>query len=127
MFFDPSPNGVGTWGDPNNDFQIYDGGFNNSLRMYPSPHHIRRNFSLFPFTNPNAPAPWGNATDAPPPDLTFMVNTTLTQANVDSVVNGYVGNYTAMQGYAGSTNVSPSLSSPFPSSVPDPFAIGYSS
>ena len=114
-FFDPSSaHGVGTWGDPNNDYQIHDGGFKNVKRVYPSPHNIRRRFWLFPFTNPAAAAPWGNASDAPPPDTTFEVNTTITQANVDSVVNGYVGNYTAMQAYIDTTNVGSPLLSPVP-------------
>jgi len=113
-FFDTSPNGVGGWGDPKDDFQIYNGGFKDVVRVYPNPHHVRRNFSLFPFTNPLAPPPWGDAPDGPPANLTFMVNTTMTQANVDSVVNGYEGNYTAMQGYFDSTNVSSTLVSTVP-------------
>jgi len=113
-FFDTSSNGVGGWGDPKNDFQIYNGGFKDVVRVYPNPHHVRRNFSLFPFTNPLAPPPWGDAPDGPPANLTFMVNTTMTQANVDSVVNGYEGNYMQMQAYFDSTNVSPAFVSTVP-------------
>ena len=53
-FFDNSSHGVSGWGDPENDFQIYTGGFKDVIRAYPNPHHIRRNFTLFPFQMP----PW---------------------------------------------------------------------
>jgi hypothetical protein len=44
--------GLGGWGDPNNDFIVPDGAFSNFHISYPSPHTIRRNFSLFPFDVP---------------------------------------------------------------------------
>ena len=50
---DNSSHGVGGWGDPENDFQIYTGGFKDVIRAYPNPHHIRRNFTLFPFQMPH--------------------------------------------------------------------------
>jgi tyrosinase len=103
-FFDPSSSGVGGWGDPDNDFQIKDGGFKDMVLAYPSPHHIRRNFSLFPFTNPSLIPPWGNDPAAPPRPVGFMVNTTMTKQNVDFVVNGFEGNYTSMHAYLDSTN-----------------------
>ena len=108
-FFDTSSYGVGGWGDPKNDFQIYNGGFKDMVRAYPTPHHIRRNFSNFPLTNPAILAPWGNAPDAPPRQTDFMVTPTLTKANVDFVVNGFEGNISAMQAYVDSSNVSSTL------------------
>ena len=41
--------GLGGWGDPNADFSVPDGGFRNFHISYPSPHIVRRNFTLFSF------------------------------------------------------------------------------
>ncbi|KAF8470986.1 Di-copper centre-containing protein [Russula ochroleuca] len=50
---DPDPvSGIGGWGDPNADFAVPDGGFRNLHLSYPSPHTVRRNFTLFPFNAP---------------------------------------------------------------------------
>ena len=46
--------GLGGWGDPNADFSMPDGGFRTFQLSYPSPHIIRRNFTLRPF---NVPSP----------------------------------------------------------------------
>jgi tyrosinase len=44
---------LGGWGDPNADFSVPDGGFSGLYLAYPSPHILRRNFTLRPFTSPN--------------------------------------------------------------------------
>ena len=44
--------GLGGWGDPNADFGVPDGGFNKFHLSYPSPHILRRNFTLYPFAVP---------------------------------------------------------------------------
>ena len=41
--------GLGGWGDPNNDYAVPDGGFNKLPLSYPSPHTVRRNFTLLPY------------------------------------------------------------------------------
>ena len=41
--------GLGGWGDPNADYQVPDGGFRNLQLSYPSPHRVRRNFTLLSF------------------------------------------------------------------------------
>jgi len=41
--------GLGGWGDPNADFTVTDGGFNEFHLSYPSPHILRRNFTLLAF------------------------------------------------------------------------------
>ena len=105
-FFDPSPNGVGGWGDPNNDYQIHNGGFKDWVRAYPSPHGIRRNCSILPFRNPAPPPPFGNPPDAPPRPVDLMVNVTMTKQNVDYIVNNFEGDYFKFQGYFESLNVS---------------------
>jgi tyrosinase len=55
-----SKSGLGGWGDPNDDYSVHDGGFRNLLLAYPVPHHIRRNFKLYPWQGislPLAPDP----------------------------------------------------------------------
>jgi tyrosinase len=98
--FDDDPRyGLGGWGDPNNDYQITTGGFKDIVRPYPTPHHIRRNFTLFPFDNPAIPPPFADDPTAPrvPPD--FMVNTTITPQNVEFMVNSFEGDFEAFQAY----------------------------
>jgi tyrosinase len=41
--------GLGGWGDPNADFSVPDGGFRTFHLSYPSPHILRRNFTLLPW------------------------------------------------------------------------------
>jgi hypothetical protein len=104
-FFDNSSSGVGGWGDPNNDYQIYTGGFKDEIRAYPSPHHIRRNFSLYPFSNPDLLPPFAGDPAAPPSPVDLMINTTMTKENVDYVVN-FEGDFFGFHAYAESTVVS---------------------
>ena len=45
-FWDPAADsGIGGWGDPNDDYQITDGGFANFTVSYPVPHRIRRQYT----------------------------------------------------------------------------------
>jgi tyrosinase len=50
-FWDDSDpqSGLGGWGDPDADFSVPDGGFSSLHLSYPSPHTLRRNFTLRPF------------------------------------------------------------------------------
>jgi tyrosinase len=105
-FFDNSSSGLGGWGDPNNDYQIYTGGFKDEIRAYPSPHHVRRNFSLYPFSNPDLHPPFAGDPAAPPAPVGFMINTTMTKQNVDHVVNNFEGDFFGFHTYAESTAVS---------------------
>jgi tyrosinase len=98
-FWDDSPFGVGGWGDPKNDYQIYTGGFKDAIRAYPNPHHIRRNFTLFPFNNPDITPPFAGDPAAPPLPVEFMINTTMTKDNVDFCVNNFPGDFIAFQSY----------------------------
>jgi len=104
-FFDPAPNGVGTWGDPAKGYEIYDGGFKDMKLSYPNPHHIRRNFSYMPFTNPDIRNPITDPA-APRANPLFMINTTMTKTNVDYVVNNFKGNFIGFNTYTESINVS---------------------
>ena len=44
--------GLGGWGNPNADFSVSDGGFDEFHISYPSSHILRRNFTLHPFDAP---------------------------------------------------------------------------
>ncbi|KAN0111711.1 Di-copper centre-containing protein [Russula decolorans] len=48
--------GLGGWGDSNADFSVPDGGFNGLHLSYPSPHTLRRNFTLLAFDSSFLPA-----------------------------------------------------------------------
>lgn len=90
--WDDSPSGLGRWGDPMNDYQINTGGFKDQIRAYPFPHHIRRNYSLFPFTN-SAFGPFTSDY------VDFMANITLTPENVASMIDGFEGDFIGFQAY----------------------------
>jgi hypothetical protein len=108
-FFDGSSNGVGGWGDPKNDYQISTGGFKDEIRVYPTPHHIRRNFSVYPFTNPDVSPPFGADPNAPPRPVGLQINTTMTKQNVDGIVANFTGDFFGFQAYFESPAVSSSL------------------
>lgn len=94
IFSDSTYDGLGGWGDPNNDFQITTGGFKDIKLAYPVPHRIRRNY-----TNSAAqailqfPLPKGV-----PPVGPLMLNTTFTREIVDSIVNSFTGDFINFQG-----------------------------
>ncbi|KIY53268.1 Di-copper centre-containing protein [Fistulina hepatica ATCC 64428] len=78
MFTDSSPSGLRGRGDPNNDYSLYpgDGGFSNFYHYYPSPHVIRRNFTLYPF-----------ATEGK-------------DSQVDRLINSHIGDFKSFQAEA---------------------------
>ena len=54
---DSDPNsGLGGWGNPDADFSVPDGGFSGFHLSYPSPHTLRRNFTLLAFDSSFLPA-----------------------------------------------------------------------
>jgi len=103
--FDGSPSGVGGWGDPANDYQISTGGFKDLIVAYPTPHHIRRDFALRPFTNPNLPPLFTDPT-APLPPKDLMINTTMTKESVTYSVNNFEGDFIGFHTYVESPSVS---------------------
>ena len=66
---------------------------------YPTPHRLRRNFTLYPYAAPAFPPPWGDDPSAPPAPTGLMVNTTMTKENVDYIVDNYEGDYFGFQTY----------------------------
>ena len=105
-FFNLSSSGIGGWGDPADDYQIHTGGFKDVVRAYPNPHHIRRNFSVMPFTNPDFVFPFQEDLSVP---ADLMINTTMTKENVEYLVNNFEGDFIGFQTYLESIFVSQTL------------------
>jgi hypothetical protein len=81
-FWDPdTTSGVGGWGDPNDDYQITDGGFADGFIVsYPSPHRLRRYYTPTPSDNPNE----------------LLANAFTPESQV-AMVNGFEGNFLGFQ------------------------------
>ncbi|KAF8495783.1 Di-copper centre-containing protein [Russula emetica] len=78
--------GLGGWGDPNADYRTPDGGFHTLPLSYPSPHTVRRNFTL---VLPPAPvAPTGPATDN---------NASISASVIEAVLDISPGDYKQFQ------------------------------
>jgi len=88
---------LGGWGDPKDDVQITTGGFKDAIRVYPSPHRIRRNFTLQPLGS--IPNPFPKDPLAPPIDPTILINGSFTRANYDFLLNGFLGDFRGFQAY----------------------------
>lgn len=81
--------GIGGWGDPSLDYTVTDGGFSDFHLTYPSPHILRRNWTAQPWLVDagvqfvSDPAKYANAS--------------ITPAEVEKMVGGFVGNFTGFQ------------------------------
>lgn len=71
--------GVGSWGDPNDDYQITDGGFAGFPLSYPTPHKLRRMYT------PSAP------------DHPELFVDSFTPESQVAMVNGHVGDFISFQ------------------------------
>ncbi|KZT29126.1 Di-copper centre-containing protein [Neolentinus lepideus HHB14362 ss-1] len=86
---DPDPvSGLGGWGDPHDDYAVKDGGLAGFPLSYPSPHILRRNFTLMPYLN--SPWPWST-------DPHFYGNNSFTIEEVSKMINGFTGDYIGLQ------------------------------
>ena len=94
IFSNSTYDGLGSWGDPNNDFQIFTGGLKDMKVAYPVPHNIRRNYTNEPFFGG-----WSGGPPGTTPNPTLMLNTTFTKANVDFIVSSFGGDYVSFQAY----------------------------
>jgi len=93
IFSNSTDDGLGSWGDPQNDFQISTGAFKDITVAYPVPHHIRRNYTLRPFlAGVDIPG-------APPVDPEYRINVSFSAANVNYTVNSFTGDYIRFQTY----------------------------
>lgn len=95
MFNPDSEVGYGGWGDPENDLQITTGAFADIIRPYPSPHHIRRNFTLEPFASVMSPFP-DNQTFIDPKT---MANVSFTKSNIDFMIGAFPGDFLNFHAY----------------------------
>ncbi|CAE6388132.1 unnamed protein product [Rhizoctonia solani] len=86
--FDANPNsGLGTFGTSADDqWAVKDGAFATTVRAYPTPHTVSRNFNPYPFRNQVFPFAFGvpemNATQPLAPE------------SMENIVDGSAGNYT---------------------------------
>lgn len=84
--------GLGTWGDPNNDYQIFDGGLKDIKVAYPIPHNIRRNFTLQPLLS----GVFGS--NGPPVEsLSLKMNTKFTKWVVEGILETNTGDFLNFQ------------------------------
>jgi tyrosinase len=81
--------GLGGWGDPNDDFTVPDGGFHQMPLSYPSPHTVRRNFSLLSFDQPSLATLF--------PDPLKLGNTSFTASVVKAILETSAGDYRRLQ------------------------------
>ncbi|KAF7376539.1 Di-copper centre-containing protein [Mycena sanguinolenta] len=92
FFKDSDPDsGLGGWGDASTGYRVLDGAFSASSSFqvsYPVPHTIRRNFTLFPSFP--IPAVWNHTRPA---------NVTFTKSVVESLIDGFVGDFKGFNGY----------------------------
>jgi tyrosinase len=82
--------GLGGWGDPNVDHCVPEGGFNKFHLSYPSPHFLRRNFTLRPFAS--LPLPAGLI-----PDPQKEANATFSASAIEAVLGASAGDYKGFQ------------------------------
>ena len=97
IFDDDKVTGLGRWGDPNDDIQITTGGLRDLVRVYPSPHRIRRSYTLQPLAN--IPNPFPNDPLAPSVDTSVFINGSFSRANYDFLLNGFFGDFRGFQAY----------------------------
>jgi tyrosinase len=79
--------GLGGWGDPAADYSVPDGGFSDLHLSYPSPHILRRNFTLQPWE-----IPFVLFTE---PDK--IANSSFSAAVIEAVLESPVGDYKYFQ------------------------------
>jgi len=72
--------GIGGWGEPDDDFQITDGGFSSFSVSYPSPHRVRRQYTPI----------------IPGPPIRLLANR-FTLNRQMAIVNGFVGDFIGFQ------------------------------
>jgi hypothetical protein len=85
---------MGGWGSASTQFRVLDGAFSASssfLLSYPYPHTLRRNYTIFPPIEQLFPIPgfvWNH---------TRQANESFTTPVVESLIDGFVGNYKGFQ------------------------------
>ena len=101
FFKDSDPHsGLGGWGNPAADIEVQGGAFATGFKLaYPTPHTLRRNYTLRPWINYQL--------TGPPFDEFKLANETFTTSTVANLVNGYIGDFRGFQTELDSAQVSP--------------------
>ncbi|KAF8609047.1 Di-copper centre-containing protein [Ceratobasidium sp. AG-I] len=86
--------GLGSWGDPNDDYTIKDGGFTGLKMAYPISHRLRRKYIPLPYM-----APAGVDPALYPYDTFKPANLTFTPSEVQILLNQPTGNFKQFQYY----------------------------
>ena len=98
MFSDPNQiSGLGGWGDPSKDLAVPNGAFSDFHVSYPSPHILRRNFTLQPFL----PLSFLDVF----PEPAKLANTSFTYDEIARLIAGYTGDFKGFQKYFEFTEV----------------------
>ena len=94
MWTNDSSDGLGWWGDPNEDYQLFTGALKDFQLAYPVPHRLRRNY-----TNPTSlDGFFSPLISAPPVNTAVMFNATFIKEIVDFIVGSFTGDYINFQG-----------------------------
>lgn len=90
MFQESDPrSGLGGWGDPSTDYSVTDGAFTDFQLAYPSPHILRRNFTLQPFLD------FASLEIFPEPAQ--MANESITITKISNLIANYTGDFKGFQ------------------------------
>lgn len=82
--------GLGGWGDPNADFSVPDGGFNEFHLSYPSSHTLRRNFTLLAFDSSFLPSQFF-------PEPLIEANVSFSASAIEALLETSAGDYKDFQ------------------------------
>ncbi|PBK84708.1 Di-copper centre-containing protein [Armillaria gallica] len=93
IFAEPDlKSGLGGWGHPEDDYLVNDGGFSYDFDLaYPSPHGLRRNYTLRPWESDQF------AGLSVILDPSQEANISFTADKIQALVNGHVGDYVGFQ------------------------------
>ncbi len=93
IFAEPDlKSGLGGWGHPEDDYLVHDGGFSYDFDLaYPSPHGLRRNYTLRPWESDQF------AGLSVILDPSQEANISFTADKIQALVNGHVGDYVGFQ------------------------------
>jgi tyrosinase len=84
--------GFGTFNpDSTANFSVTDGAFGQTIRAYPTPHLVGRNFRPQPFLTQLLPFPFS--------DPTKLATAAFTPSEIEFITTHFTGNYTDFQAY----------------------------
>jgi tyrosinase len=80
--------GLGGWGDPNDDYNVHDGGLRKFLLAYPVPHYLRRNFTLLA---------WKDTSSSLVADPLKKANATFSASVIEALLETPAGDFKCFQ------------------------------